>query len=185
MDLGPDREFTFEGLRRQLWWTPVVVVAAALNIGFPLWVILQSPALARASAPSAWLRWDLFASVALWVIALVAGTWGFVDNLLLVRHGSVFVSRVGLVLTDGRGRQRRAFWAELAEVRVNAWFAGVPSPLGALELRTSGERWRIPRGLTQADWAALRDLLIAQAGLTQVTRKWWGVVYTRPVSGDG
>ena len=181
-ELGPDREFSFGGLRWQLWGTPVVLLAAAVNIGFPLWVWLNSRAILSNAGSLAGSRWELVFTIMLWAVVVVASVHGFLHNLRLARQGLVLVSRVGVAFTDGRGRQRRVFWRELVELRIVAPLSGVNLPFGRLDLRTVGDRLGIPYGLTRADWEALRDLILTQAGLSAVTRKWWGVIYTRPDS---
>ncbi|MBM3471794.1 MAG: hypothetical protein FJX75_00810 [Armatimonadetes bacterium] len=180
-DLGPDREFTFAGLRRQLWRFPIGVLAAAFNIGFWGWLVVQTQALAGSPVPFGNLWWDLAlgALILIWLAIAATAVRNFVDTLHLLRRGFVLVSRVGLAFTDGRGRQHRAFWTEVRELRVVAPLSGVTAPFGRLDVRSDGGRILIPPGLTRQDWEELRQLTLGLASLSEQTRKWWGVIYTR------
>jgi len=181
-ELGPDREFTFAGLRRQLWGTLVVAVVAVYTIGFWVWLLRLAQASAGPSAPVGDL-WSVVVANELVGVAVLATTvYHLVQQLRLLRRGSVLVSRVGLAFTDGRGREQRVFWPDLREVRVVAPLSGVVEPSGRLDLRHDAGRIVIPLGLTRADWEELRRLILGLAGLTCETRRWWGVTYTRPAA---
>jgi hypothetical protein len=101
-------------------------------------------------------------------------------SVLWWRNGRVSATGFGLEVRDWRGRERRIHWDEIQELRVRALLPGVPHPRGTLELRGPNDPVYIAEGLGQDGWTWLRDQILAHAGLTESTRRWWGVRYTRP-----
>jgi len=181
MGLRPDPEFDYPV---RGWYVAALATASVVSLGVSVLVVVVLGVLWYRTIPVQSARAPLWA----WVLPVAYGlgaagcAWGIVHHVLLARRAGVLVTRVGLLVRDWRGREQRLFWDQLLELRVIAWLSGVRPPYGLLELRTAADQVRIPSGLVRRDWEDLRDLVIRHAGLTETTRKWWGVTYRRPAT---
>jgi len=174
-ELGPDREFTYP-LR---WWQVAGhVLVAIMGLVYAVVCVAVGPWYRHVAGAALPWFWPLIPLG--WAAVVGSHIWGIVGRVRLARHGGILVTRVGISVRDERGVEQRLFWGDVQEARVRAWLSGVEHPYGRLELRTAERRLRISPWLPRQDWEELRGLSVQFAGLTQQTRKWWGVTYTRP-----
>jgi hypothetical protein len=126
---------------------------------------------AEPKAPWALRSWPLLALLA---FDLALGAWRLGHDFLLTRRGLVRVARAGLDVTSVCGCPRHVDWSQVREVSIR----DLRSPGRVRLWLTEGPPVSLPSHLER-----LGDVLAAltrRAGLTEVTRKWWGTLYTRP-----
>jgi hypothetical protein len=171
MEPGVDREFAY----RPRWWFVYVMTAGLVAYGAML-------ALGLVSALGEWSRqhggttaYGAFAQPLLALLLVVSTICIIWQQFAKARCGLVSVTSAGIIVRNGRGREACLLWPDVQELRVMPCLR-----LDTLDIRGSGQRLKVEFGIR--DWGALRDLIIAQAGLTEVTHKWWGTLCARPSS---